>query len=117
MAPDPDAVTPYRAPATERQQTLCTLFAEVLGMPRCGIDDDFFAAGGQSVEAIVLAARISSALGLRVSIADLFKAPTVAELDRRLEGRSGPGRDGTAFGLTGRGRERQASDDGTFARS
>ncbi len=84
-APDLTGLLPYRAPATPRQEVLCELFAQVLGVARCGVDNDFFDLGGRSVEAMVLAGRISSALGVRISMADLFKAPTVADLDRRLD--------------------------------
>jgi acyl carrier protein len=64
---------------------LCELFAQVLGVARCGIDSDFFDLGGRSVEAMVLAGRISTALGIRVSMADLFKASTAGDLDSRLD--------------------------------
>lgn len=84
-APDLGALMPYRAPATARQETLCALFAEALGVPRFGVDDDFFTMGGQSVHAMLLAGRISAALDVRMSMADLFTAPTVADLDRRLD--------------------------------
>jgi acyl carrier protein len=83
--PELSGLLPYHAPATPRQELLCELFAQVLGVARCGIDSDFFDLGGRSVEAMVLAGHISAALDLRVSMADLFKAPTVADLDRRLD--------------------------------
>lgn len=82
--PDLNGLLPYRAPATVRQEILCDLFAEVLGVARCGVDNDFFDLAGRSVEAMVLAGRISAALGVRISMADLFKASTPAEIDRRL---------------------------------
>jgi len=63
---------------------LCELFAEVLGAARCGTGSDFFDLGGRSIEAMVLAGRISAALGIRVSMAELFKAPTAGDMDRRL---------------------------------
>ena len=44
--------------------------------------------GGRSVEAMLLAGRITAALDVRISMADLFKAPTVADLDRRLDQRA-----------------------------
>ncbi len=75
----------YRAPGTGRQEILCEIFAEVLRVPRPGVDDDFFSLGGRSVHAMLLAARISSAFGIKMPMADLFDAPTVAELDRRLD--------------------------------
>jgi hypothetical protein len=82
--PDLTGLLPYRAPMTPRQEILCDLFAEVLGVARCGIDNDFFDLAGRSVEAMVLAGRISAALGVRLSMADLFRAPTAADIDRRL---------------------------------
>jgi nonribosomal peptide synthetase DhbF len=83
--PELDGLLPYRAPATPRQEILCDLFAQVLGVARCGMDNDFFDLGGRSVEAMLLAGRISTALGVRMSMADLFKAPTVGDMDRRLD--------------------------------
>jgi hypothetical protein len=41
--------------------------------------------GGRSIEAMVLAGRISTALGIRISMAGLFKASTVGDVDRRLD--------------------------------
>jgi hypothetical protein len=82
--PDLTGLLPYRAPTTARQEILCDLFAEVLGVARCGVDSDFFDLAGRSVEAMVLAGRISAALGVRISVADLFKTPTPADVDRRL---------------------------------
>jgi hypothetical protein len=38
--------------------------------------------GGRSVEAMLLAGRITADLDVRISMADLFRAPTVADLDR-----------------------------------
>ena len=40
---------------------------------------------GRSIEAMVLAGRISAAPGIRVSMADLFKAPTAGDTDRQLD--------------------------------
>lgn len=86
--PELDGLLPYRAPVTARQEVLCNLFAEVLGVARCGMENDFFDLGGRSVEAMVLAGRISTALGVRMSMADLFRAPTAADLDRRLDAKA-----------------------------
>jgi hypothetical protein len=82
--PELNGLLPYHAPTTPRQEILCELFAQVLGVARCGIDSDLFDLGGRSIEAMILAGRISTSLGIRVSMADLFKAPTVADMDRRL---------------------------------
>lgn len=83
--PELDSLLPYQPPATPRQEVLCELFAQVLGVARCGLGSDFFDLGGRSVEAMVLAGRISTAFDIRISMADLFKAPTIADMDSRLD--------------------------------
>ena len=61
------------------------IFAEVLARPRCGVDDDFFTLGGESIDAMLIASRVGPAIGQEISIDELFDAPTVAELDRLLD--------------------------------
>ncbi len=75
----------YRTPETERQEILCTLFAEVLGVPRVGIDDSFFDLHGESLMAMRLISSIQARLGVELLVSDIFDAPTVAELDQQIE--------------------------------
>jgi acyl-coenzyme A synthetase/AMP-(fatty) acid ligase/acyl carrier protein len=79
------AATDYRPPQTARQEVLCTLFAEVLGAPRVGVDDSFFDLHGESLMAMRLISSIQASLGVELLISDIFDAPTVAELDLQVE--------------------------------
>ncbi|WP_447038502.1 amino acid adenylation domain-containing protein [Streptomyces sp. DSM 118878] len=83
-----------RAPRTEREKALCGLFAEVLGVPEVGIDDNFFDLGGHSLLIVDLADRIREAFGVEVTIRGVFEAPTAAGLAELLDaGESGDPRD------------------------
>ena len=73
-----------RGPRTPRETVLCALFAEVLGVERVGIDDSFFALGGDSIVSIQLVSRARKS-GLKLSPRDVFEQKTVAGLATVVE--------------------------------
>jgi pristinamycin I synthase-3/4 len=75
---------PGRAPRPGLEELLCRLFAEALGRPEVGPDDDFFALGGHSLLAAHLVDQLHRVLPAQLTLRTLFQAPTVAELVERL---------------------------------
>ncbi len=81
----PSAAAPgYAAPSTPVEEALAAIWADVLGLERVGVDDSFFALGGDSILSIQVAARARAA-GLDVAVADLFEHQTVRALARALD--------------------------------
>ncbi|WP_446224337.1 amino acid adenylation domain-containing protein [Nocardia sp. IBHARD005] len=86
-------VAEFRAPATSVEQIVAGTFARVLdlGDTQLGLDDDFFALGGNSLMATQVAARLGAALDTDFPVRLLFAASTVETLARRLAESAGAG--------------------------
>ncbi|MFJ2770397.1 amino acid adenylation domain-containing protein [Streptomyces sp. NPDC087300] len=78
-APDFEARVSGRAPATPAEETLCALFAEVLGLDRVGVEDGFFELGGDSISSMQLASRARRA-GLVLTPRQVFEEKTPERL-------------------------------------
>jgi acyl-CoA synthetase (AMP-forming)/AMP-acid ligase II/thioesterase domain-containing protein len=77
----------YVAPGTELERRLCELYEELLGVPRVGVEDDFFALGGDSLHVAQLLATVDDELGRETETLAcvLLRAPTPAALAALLE--------------------------------
>ncbi|MDX6758085.1 amino acid adenylation domain-containing protein [Streptomyces sp. F8] len=84
--PEPEpAARPYRAPRTPQEAALCELLAEVLGVERVGMNDDFFELGGNSLLATRLTSRIRKVLGVSVPLRSIFESHAISELSRTVK--------------------------------
>jgi amino acid adenylation domain-containing protein len=71
------ATAPPRTPA---ERALAAIVTRLLGGVRVGVTDDFFALGGNSLLAGRLAAEIAAELAVPLSLADVYRAPTVSAI-------------------------------------
>ena len=84
----PHLPEPYVGPRNRTEEVLASLFAEVLGIDRIGIFDNFFDCGGHSLLATQLCARIRESFKVELSLQDFFVGPTIATFASWIEQRS-----------------------------
>ncbi|OUS92705.1 non-ribosomal peptide synthetase [Rhodococcus sp. NCIMB 12038] len=81
----------FRAPESAVQEAVVAVFAEVLAVEQVGLDDEFFALGGNSLIATQAAARLGEALNAHVPVRMLFEASTVEALAEQVASLLGTG--------------------------
>ncbi|TQC43929.1 non-ribosomal peptide synthetase [Rhodococcus sp. WS4] len=87
--PDPaSARAESDPPATPVEDVVAFVFAEVTGTGHVGRNVNFFAAGGNSLTAAQVAARVGAALGTSLDLRELFEHPTIAGLSEHLAERA-----------------------------
>ena len=87
--PPPDRARPelekaYVAPRNATEEVLTALWANVLGLERIGIHDNFFDAGGHSLLATQLISRVRNLFQIEAPLRWLFDASTVAAFSQTL---------------------------------
>nr|WP_239476841.1 non-ribosomal peptide synthetase [Nocardia arizonensis] len=82
----------FRAPTTPVEEIVAGVYADVLGVARVGLDDDFFELGGNSLLATQVTARLGAALDTQLAVRDLFESSTVVALATSVERLAGSGR-------------------------
>ncbi|MFP8962479.1 amino acid adenylation domain-containing protein [Streptomyces nanhaiensis] len=85
----------YAAPRSGAEREVAAVWAEVLGVDRVGVHDDFFALGGHSLLATRLVTALRAATSAPFAVRTVFERPTVAAMAELLDGARGAGGDGT----------------------
>ncbi|MDF5729367.1 MAG: amino acid adenylation domain-containing protein, partial [Rhizonema sp. PD38] len=85
--PAPDQARPeleetFVAPSTEIEQTIATIWQEMLQVEKVGLNDNFFELGGHSLLLVQVHSKLREVLNQEVSITDLFKHPTISLLTK-----------------------------------
>jgi len=78
--PEPkNSASEYKPPRTPLEKKLVEMWAQVLGIEKetLGIHANFFQLGGHSLKATILAAKIHKEFGVKVTLAEIFKSPTI----------------------------------------
>ncbi|MET8878197.1 amino acid adenylation domain-containing protein, partial [Nocardia sp. NPDC004604] len=78
------AVREFRAPSNPLEATVADVFAEVIGVERVGIDDDFFSLGGNSLLAVQVVSRLRKLTGAQIKVAWFFTEPTVLGIAEQI---------------------------------
>ncbi|MCP4213392.1 MAG: non-ribosomal peptide synthetase, partial [bacterium] len=73
----------YTPPENPVQDILVNAWQEVLGVAKIGIDDDYFALGGDSIKAIQVASRLYNKK-LKLEIQHLMQVPNIRELSAHI---------------------------------
>ena len=75
----------YAAPRTSTEQTLGTIWADVLKLDRVGIHDNFFALGGHSLLATQVISKLRNAFQVDLPLKALFDARTIHGLAQCID--------------------------------
>jgi acyl carrier protein len=77
--------TLHVAPRTPEEEMLAAIWAQLLNLPRVGVNDNFFALGGHSLLATRLIARVRDIFQVELPLRSVFETPTIAALAVRVE--------------------------------
>ncbi len=84
--PEANGAGEYQAPHSEIEQQVATIWSEVLGVERVGLNDNFFELGGHSLRVLLLKERLRQVSGVNLSVSQLMLNPTVRGQVNCLQG-------------------------------
>ena len=113
-APDagntPIVAAVFVAPTGDLEETIATIWRDVLKLPQVGIQDNFFDLGGHSLLAVQAHRRLRESLQRDLSITDIFRFPTIQALSQYLS------QDGNDNAAAQQGQDRAAGRRAAMAR-
>jgi acyl transferase domain-containing protein len=80
LHPRPTMGTAYAPPTDELEQSLITIWQDLLGIEQLGIHDNFFELGGNSLVGLKVISRLKRELNVDIPVVALFEGPTVSAL-------------------------------------
>jgi amino acid adenylation domain-containing protein len=86
----PAARRSVRSPVGSRERQLCEIVAEVVGVPQAGLDDNFFALGGNSLLAVQVTSRVRAALDCELSVRAIFEAKSIEDIATQVSAGAKP---------------------------
>lgn len=75
----------YEAPSGEIEERLTIIWQDILGVQNIGVKDDFFAVGGHSLKAALLASRIHKEFGVEMTLKEVFTLKSIKEQSGYIE--------------------------------
>ncbi|MRG98067.1 non-ribosomal peptide synthetase/type I polyketide synthase [Polyangium spumosum] len=92
--PAPSASRPeldqgFVPPRTPLEETVASIWREILDLTRVGVADDFFDLGGHSLRAVQVLSRIRRDHGVDISLPEFFARPTIESLAALIQTREG----------------------------
>jgi amino acid adenylation domain-containing protein len=75
----------FVAPRTREEEILAAIWADVLGIGKIGVHDNFFLLGGDSLKAAQVVARLRDLFRVELPLRGMFQSPTLEEMASILE--------------------------------
>jgi hypothetical protein len=87
--PEPDFVSPAAwssvPPRTATEESLASIWRELLGHGQIGVQENFFHLGGHSLLAMQVISRISIGFGVELPVREIFESPTICALAEKID--------------------------------
>ena len=105
----PEQTTAFIAPGKKMEQSIASIWQEVLGIDQVGIHDNFFEIGGTSLRAVQVISKLRSQLDVEISLINMFEKPNIKALASLLEGDSETATSKASSASRQRGEQRRAN--------